>query len=137
MLTKPLLSHILDNDLLTRGLGDPEARILVEWLVDQAEQIADLASSEGAAQKQVEKLCRRGRAIGRFVGLWSQRRTRGAAGQLAVAEGFTWPLPSPTAEPCEIMHSILVWEADHPPKQTTSQADRETSRPQDTQPPRP
>ena len=30
-LTKPLLSPILDNDLLTRGLGDPEARMLVEW----------------------------------------------------------------------------------------------------------
>jgi hypothetical protein len=113
MLTKPLLNHILADELLTRGLGDPEARILVEWLVDQAEQIADDAASEGAAQKQVEKLCRRGRAIGRFVGLWSQRWARGAAGQLAVAEGFTWPLPPPRAEPCEVMQAILVWEADH------------------------
>jgi hypothetical protein len=107
------LSHILDNDLLTRGLGDPEARILVEWLVDQAERLADQASSQQAAQEQIETLCRRGRAISRFVGLWSQPRARGAAGQLAVAEGFTWPLPSPTAEACEIMQSILVWEADY------------------------
>jgi hypothetical protein len=112
-LTKPLLNHILDNDLLTRNLGDPEARMLVEWLVDQAERIAANACSDVAAQKQVEILCRRGRAIGRFVGLWSQPRSRGAAGQLAVAEGFTWPLPPPIAEPCEIMQSILVWEADH------------------------
>ena len=112
-LTKPLLSHILDNDLLTRGLGDPEARMLVEWLVDQAERLAADAPSEVAVRMQVERLCRRGRAIGRFVGLWSQPRARGAAGQLAVAEGFTWPLPPPTADGCEVMHSVLVWETDH------------------------
>jgi hypothetical protein len=115
MQIKPLLSHILDNDLLTRGLGDPEARMLVEWLVDQAERIADDAPSEAIAQKQVASLCRRGRAIGRFVGLWSQPRARGVAGQLAVAEGFTWPLPPPAADPWEIMQSVLIWEADHPP----------------------
>jgi hypothetical protein len=114
MLTKPLLSHILANDSLTRGLGDPEARMLVEWLVDQAERIADLAPSESAAQKQIQALCRRGRAIGRFVGLWGQPRGRGAAGQLAVAEGFTWPFPSPMADPCEIMQAVLGWEGDHP-----------------------
>jgi hypothetical protein len=122
MLTKLLLSHILNNDLLTRGLGDPEARMLVEWLVDQAEQIADRASSDRTAQKQVEALCRRGRAIGRFVGLWNQPRARGAAGQLAVAEGFTWPLPSPTADPCEIMQAVLTWEAAHPPMGAASGA---------------
>src|SRR6266852_761164 len=115
MLTKQLLSHILDNDLLTRGLGDPEARMLVEWLVDQAERLVANAPSEGAARERIESLCRRGRAIGRFVGLWSQPRGRGAAGQLAVAEGFTWPLPSPTADGCEIMQSVLVWETDHAP----------------------
>ena len=114
-LTKPLLSRILGNDSLTRGLGDPEARMLVEWLVDQAERMVDHAPSERSAQEQVENLCRRGRGIGRFVGLWNQPRGRGAAGQLAVAEGFTWPFPSPTADPCEIMQAVLVWEANHAP----------------------
>ena len=28
-----LLSRILDDEALTRGLGDAEARLLVEWLV--------------------------------------------------------------------------------------------------------
>jgi hypothetical protein len=112
ILTKPLLSHILSNDSLTRSLGDPEARMLVEWLVDEAERIAHQAPSERAAQEQIEGLCRRGRAIGRFVGLWGQPRGRGAAGQLAVAEGFTWPFPSPAADACEIMHAILGWEGD-------------------------
>ena len=41
----------------------------------------------------LRRLCRRARAIGRFVYLWSLQRLRGAAGQLAVAERFYWPLP--------------------------------------------
>jgi hypothetical protein len=113
ILVKPLLNPILNNEALTRGLGDAEARILVEWLVEQAEDAAADASSEGAAHETVVALCRRGRAIGRFVALWSQFRSRGAAGQLAAAEGFDWPLPAPAADPCEIMQTILGWESDH------------------------
>ena len=84
MLSKPVLRHILENDALTRGLADPEARILVEWLVDQAEQVAGDASCAAAEQK-VQLLCRKGRAISRFVGLWCHSQSRGAAGQLAAA----------------------------------------------------
>jgi hypothetical protein len=113
MVSKVVLSQILDNDALTRGLGDAEARILVEWLVDQAEDATQAAPSEQAAQRQVEHLCRRGRAIGRFVSLWCHLHSQGAAGQLAVAEGFTWPLPTPAADPCEVMEAILNWEATH------------------------
>ncbi len=115
MLIKLLLSRILDNDSLTRGLGDPEARMLVEWLVEQAEDVAGRAPSEQLASREVDGLCRRARAIGRFVELWGEKKSRGAAGQLAVAEGFTWPLPPPAADPCEIMQSILAWEARHLP----------------------
>ncbi|HLJ91782.1 MAG TPA: hypothetical protein VKU02_01185 [Gemmataceae bacterium] len=122
ILTKLLLSHILDNELLTRGLGDAEARMLVEWLVDQAEQIAADAPCEQTAQERIQCLCRRGRAIGRFVGLWSQPRGRGAAGQLAVAEGFTWPLPPPTADTYEVMQTVLVWETGQPVKQVNAVA---------------
>ena len=114
MQLKPLLSHILDNDALTRVLADPEERILVEWLVEQAERLARNGGSEGEARQEMESLCLRGRAIGRFVGLWCHARSRGAAGQLAATERFTWPLPSAAADPCEVMQAILTWEEDHP-----------------------
>jgi hypothetical protein len=114
MLSKPVLSNILKNDALTRGLGDAEARILVEWLVDQAEKAAGASPNQAAVETHVEKLCRRGRAIGRFVGLWCHNQARGAAGQLAAAERFTWPLPPAKGDPCEIMHAILTWEATYP-----------------------
>jgi hypothetical protein len=111
-LTRLLLSQILHNDALTRGLGDAEARILVEWLVEEAEELASGAGCQKAAQQRIDRLCRRGRAISRFVALWSERSSRGAAGQLAVAEGFNWPLPSPDADLCEVMQAILTWESE-------------------------
>jgi hypothetical protein len=112
MRTKPLLNQILDNDALTRGLGDAEARILVEWMVEQAEGVAERSPSERAAHDEVRNLCRRGRAIGRFVDLWCHSHARGAAAQLAAAERFAFPFPSPAADPCEIMNMIVQYETE-------------------------
>ncbi len=110
MLTKPFLSQVLGNDALTRGLGDPEARVLVEWLVEQVERQVGDADTEALAQAEVQRLYRRARAIGRFVDLWCHFQARGAAGQLAAAERFTWPLPEAEADPCELMQNIVDWE---------------------------
>ena len=111
MLAKPLLSHILNNDALTRGLADPEARVLVEWLVDQAERAASPGKGEEAVRADVVRLCRRGRAISRFVGLWCHEGERGAAVQLAATERFGWPLPARPTDPYVLMQRILAWEA--------------------------
>jgi hypothetical protein len=109
MLANPLLHYILDDDTLTRRLGDAEARVLVEWLVEQAEELAaDLPAPQ--AEAEVRRLCRRARAIARFVTLWCSNRGRGAAGQLAVTERFTWPLPDAQVDPCELMQTIVYWE---------------------------
>lgn len=111
MLAKSLLNRILANDALTRGLADPEARMLVEWVVDQADRSARGDEEDVAAR--VESLLRRGRAISRFVALWCHTRERGAACQLAAAERFSWPLPDHWAiDPCELMHGILLVEDD-------------------------
>jgi len=110
MPVKPLLDHILGDDALTRNLGDAEARVLVEWLVDQAERLPEDSDQRDNFQR-VRHLCRRGRAIARFVILWGQDRGRGAAGQLAASERFTWPLPDGPIDPCELMQAILSWES--------------------------
>lgn len=111
MLAKSILSHILDDDALTRGLADPEARILVEWLVERAEHLAETSPSEGASRAQVRRLCARARALSRFVTLWCYHEAWGAAGQLAAVERFAWPLPAAAEDPCELMQTILDWEA--------------------------
>src|SRR6516225_1015554 len=65
-----VLSQIVDNEALTRGLADPEARMLIEWLVEQAERLAGAAPAEEKLATEVARLCRRARAVARFVGLW-------------------------------------------------------------------
>lgn len=103
-----LLRGILRDDALTRGLGDIEARMLVDWLAAWAELFAPLPD----ARNRILSLYRRARAIARFVQLWCDfdPRGRGAAGQLAAAERFSWPLPTCHAEPPDLMRRILDFE---------------------------
>jgi hypothetical protein len=109
MLARPLLGDILTDEGLTRGLGDPEARVLVEWLVEQADHLAGCAPAE--AEAGVRRLCRRGRAISCFVRLWCYEGSRRSAIQLAAVERFGWPLPTRRhPDPCELMQGILAWE---------------------------
>ena len=105
-----LLHLILTDEALTRGLGDAEARVLIEWLVDQAEELARSASPGAAAE--VRRLCRRGRGIARFVNLWCGGDRAGAC-QLAAAERFVWPLPVTAIDPCELMQHIVDREQGH------------------------
>ena len=105
MSVRALLNPILDNDRLTRGLEDAEARMLIEWLVERAE-------SQGArAEAEMQRWCRRARAIARFVVLWCHERAPAAALQLAATERFGWPLPVGEMDACDLMQAILAWES--------------------------
>ena len=111
MVAKTFLNCILGDDRLTQGLQDPEARILVEWLVARTEQWADQGMAEGTLSKAIQRMCLRARSISVFVRLWCHQRSHGAAGQLAATERFSWPLPPAVVDPCELMLTILAWEA--------------------------
>ena len=54
--------------------------------------------------------CSRGRAVARFVRLWSIDEAFGPALQLAASERFPWPLPDAQQDPCELMQGIVYWE---------------------------
>jgi hypothetical protein len=105
------LSQIVGNEALTRGLEEPESRILVEWLVERAEHLADLGGAAGELAAGVARLCRRARSIVLFVRLWCHEGGRRGACQLAAAERFGWPLPTTAVDPCELMQEILHWES--------------------------
>ena len=47
MPVSPLLSHVLDDEALTRGLRDAEARVLIEWLVEEVERLEETGSDAG------------------------------------------------------------------------------------------
>jgi len=107
---KTLLQPVLDDDLLTRGLGDEEARLLIDWLVDQAELIVDRIPSLDRCRDEIARLCRRARALSRFVSLWCHQGSHGAACQLAASERFTFPLPLPEIDAYDLMNDILHFE---------------------------
>jgi hypothetical protein len=109
---KLLLQPVLDDELLTRGLGDEEARLLIDWLVDQAELIAQRLVILERCQEEVSRLCRRARALSRFVNLWCHQMSHGAACQLAASERFRFPLPLPEVDAYDLMRDILEFEED-------------------------
>ena len=112
MSMRALLTPILNNERLTHGLDDAEARVLIEWLVERTEVLC-AQEQETRVSAEVQRLCLRARAIARFVGLWCHERVRGAALQLAATERFAWPLPVDDVDPCDLLSDILAWE-DHP-----------------------
>ncbi len=107
MLDRDFLRPILDDEALTRGLGDEEARLLVDWLVERAENLAASSLSDRMRRDRLAALCRRSRAIARFILLWCYDRRCGAAAQLAGAERFTWNLPTGTEDAADLMARIL------------------------------
>jgi hypothetical protein len=88
--------------------------MLIEWVTDWTALLADAARSDDHARNLVDRLVRRGKAIGQFVRLWGDPRARGSATQLAAVERFTWPLPPGPMEPPDLMQQILDWECPHP-----------------------
>lgn len=109
MRANPLLQPILGDDTLTRGLGDAEARVLVEWLVERAEEL-DQSLPALTADQAMSRIFRKARGIARFVRLWCLDLDHGGANQLAVTERFGWPWPTDHLDPCELMQDILTWE---------------------------
>jgi hypothetical protein len=107
-----VLSQIVANEALTRGLTDPEARMLIEWLVEQAERLAAGRPPHDVLVAEVARLCRRARALARFVSLWCHQNGRRAACQLAAVERFAWDLPTCAVDPCELMQEILFCEGE-------------------------
>jgi hypothetical protein len=108
-----LIRQLARDEGLTRGLGDVDARQLVEWMVSWAEVLLPGSRSPDESRNVVARLIRRGRAIARFVLLWPTQRS--AALQLAATERFAWPLPMQLPA-TEMMDHILNWEQSYSPQ---------------------
>ncbi len=108
MSVRAFLTPILNNDRVTRGLDDAEARMLIDWLVERAEA---LAPRDPGANRRLARCVMRARGIARFVALWCHERSPGAALQLAATERFGWPLPVREMDACDLMQEIIQWES--------------------------
>lgn len=105
-----LVRALARDEGLTRGLGDIEARMLVDWAAGWAELLARSAADASQAEHLVGRVRRRAGVLGRLVRLWGDRRTRPAACQLAAVERVTCPLPRGRVDPADLMAALLEWE---------------------------
>lgn len=85
------------DELLTRGLGDIEARILIDILTCRLD-----ASPHESRQLQMKA-----RVISRIIELWFNGN-RAAAHQLAACAGFADHLPRPGMEADDCMETMLL-----------------------------
>ena len=99
MPVSPLLSQVLDDEALMRGLGDAEARVLVEWLVEEVERLEQTWRRRRAGGP---RLRRRARALSHFVFLWCVRRDPAPPSSSPASNGSpgrcpTTPTPTPAS----------------------------------------
>ena len=113
MATSTLLRGVLDNDALSRNLGDIEAAMLFRWTAEWAELLEENCESTTVAAEAVARLVRRARGIAKFVSLWSWPDSRASAFQLAASEQFRWPMPDANMDADGAMAHILTWEDKH------------------------
>lgn len=101
------LRRVLAEEALTRGLGDPEARILMDWLSEQIEHLPVLPPTRLA--EAVTSLCRQARHARSFVVMWCHEFNHEGAIQLAAVAGLAERLPaSNLLHPCDVMEHLLA-----------------------------
>lgn len=111
MVAEQYIHQVMRDDRITHGLADPEARVLIEWLVNKAEVIPD-TELEPQDQVYAWELCyRRAKVLRQFVSLWCYRGRPEAAIQLAASEGMADYLPDASVEePVDIMLTMMKQE---------------------------
>ena len=112
--SRQLLADDSLTDSLKRRLGDVEARLLVDWVVERIEQLSDGNISASLCETAISRLMRKARTIGRFVHLWGEADHHVAL-QLAAVERARWPFPRSPREPVALLRQILRWEDRHRP----------------------
>jgi len=113
MQTSTLLRGVLQNEAITRDLGDIEAAMLFRWTAEWAELLEESCESAEVAAEAIRRLVRRARGIAKFISLWTWPDSRASAFQLAASEQFRWPMPDAGMDPDGAMAHILTWEDEH------------------------
>lgn len=108
MCSTALVNYVLRDEGITRGLDDIEARMIVEWLTDRAENLG-VTHDEPNAWPELKRHIHRARVVARFVQLWAKPNSRGAAMQLITAERLNWPLPSGDIDAGALTEEIIAY----------------------------
>jgi hypothetical protein len=111
MLVDACIDQVMGDSRLTYGLEDPEARLLIEWLVDKAEHLPEMGLRETEQDVTWQLYYRRAKVLRKCVQLWCYRGRPEAAIQLAASEGLAEFLPNSSVEEgVEVMSSLMRGE---------------------------
>jgi len=133
MLVDACIDQVMADSRLTYGLEDPEARLLVEWLVEKAEHLPESGLREDELNTAWQVYYRRAKVLRKCVQLWCYRGRPEAAIQLAASEGLAEFLPnSAVEEGVEVMSALMRAEvAKIRVKETLDKKDKKTWKPED------
>ena len=111
-LTPAIVRLITAPEALGVGVEDSVARILVEWLESECQQLPE--ASEGELLLRMKDLQIHARGILRFCQLWNAPATRPGAIQLWATQRWGFRLPKGQASLWELLAGATCWRPPRP-----------------------
>jgi hypothetical protein len=109
---QPLLNQIADDESLTAGLADPEAKVLLDWLRQQIKTQVAHAATNAEGRSRFDSLRKRSAAYSRLIAAWCIDADETLARQLWKELGLTGSLDSlPHTDALAAMKQLLGTEA--------------------------
>ncbi len=106
-LTPALVRLITSPDALGLGVEDCVARILVEWLESECQQLPE--ASEEETLFRMKELQMHARGILRFCQMWNEPTTRPGAIQLWATQRWGFRLPKGPASLWDLLGKATCW----------------------------
>lgn len=108
---KKHIERVLDDEGLTSGLADPEAKVLMDWLVHNLEAKLPRTKSDAAARELTKTEAARARRLAAIIDKICYNDDRAAAERLWNAAGRTQALNTlPAADPVAVARQLIQWE---------------------------
>lgn len=109
------LNRIRDDEGITDGLGDDEARVLLDWLCDRVRRRVQSSNDRAAVARDVQEEIRLGRFLGQTIARLCEDRDLASAQQLWAKEKRRPNLAELDAgDPTGALKKLIAWqEATH------------------------
>ena len=108
---KPFVEHVLDDEGLSDGLADDEAKVLIDWLTAEIERQIPRQPSTEAAWAVTRALAARARRIARVTERLYYQSDAAEAARLWSAGGSTHSLTElSNKDPVKSIAQLIQWE---------------------------
>lgn len=110
----PFIDRILDDEGITGGLKDAEAKVLVDWLIASLKQRIRAVSDESKAEEISRTLRRRARRIAKITELLCEQHDTHSASEIWKESGSKHSLDElELRDPTGVVKRLIQWETEH------------------------